>query len=356
MLSPFNKFKNLKSKLNETKESLVKRGAYLRPGTYRMTLTGKPVVYLPTEETNQFIQKNLQHMSRQSKELSLPFTHKVKEKLTRLLRFKIIDEASGTGTLVMFSRDNDMKVFDFSKEIVTTFLEDEAEYALIKKNFEQFQAYFPMTMNRYLDEELAYEEKYLDFIPYRDWKTEERRQCIERLTAYYESYIETEQETTYQSMEELLTTFKEKVHNEELIKEVEGLLVGQEDLSHLNFKVLAQHGDLNFNNILLYDEQYYIIDWEDVGEYLFYYDLLNCLFVEAAFSDDFSYINAYIAGELDELFTAIFKAAHMSYDPKQKKVYLAAYICMRMTEFELDVHASIIDNIYEKYLNVLRSL
>src|SRR5699024_2778591 len=189
-----NKFKNKLSVFTDTKEQLLAKQSYLQRGTYRLVLAGKRIAYLPSKEAEQFIEKNMTHMSRQSKVERLPLIDQVKQKVIQLLRIRINGDmkSTSTGSLVMFSRDNDLKIFDFKNNSVLTFLSSKEEFEQIKENFEQFRDYFLLTIKSYNAEELSYEEDYVVFIPYRYVSPKEKKACLHNLFRQYSTYVSDE--------------------------------------------------------------------------------------------------------------------------------------------------------------------
>lgn len=342
------------------KQLMNKNRNYLQRGTYRVIGAGKRIVYIVSEQTEGFIKKNKLHMTRESSINTETIGQKLKQHLSRFtkIEFKEGVRTEFAGTLIMFTRSEDMKIFDFQRKLVTTILEDKNGYYTIKNSHDKFREYFSMTILDCNDNKQAYTESFLDFTPYRQWTNMEVNNGLKAIFSNYRDYYASVNSDILKTVSatDLFAQFKEKVKNEELIYRIGKILLDQSQLEEISWPIVQMHGDLNFNNILLADGEYYFIDWEDADEHLLFYDLLNWLFVEAAFSDDYRFLQNYLEGIYDPYFVDIFAELNKDFTVTNKYYYLVMYICERIVKFELEVHNQIIDVIYDKYLKVLRKI
>jgi len=349
-------------KVNERKnikELLVTKNHYLQDGTYTIIGAGKRIVFIDNDETRDFIEKNSVHMTRNPDDTG--DQSKLKNLISTYTKIQLKKETSNEfeGSLIMFTRSLDYKIFNFSEKKVMTFLRDNQGYQEMKKTYDTFHRFFPMTFTDFSDEEQAYTENYLDFKPYRLWSDNEKNEAIEAMFTHYQNYFSKVNEQAKQtkqtnSTRTLLENLTEKLGETALVKNLDQIISEHDEKDE--WPTVYSHGDLNFNNMLLYEGEYYYIDWEDTGELTFFHDLINVMFVEAMFSDDYSYMTNYLTGIYDDVFKDIFAQFNCEFDENKRLYYVAIYAAERIVNFELDVHRDVISIVLDKYLVALKML
>ena len=93
------------------------------------------------------------------------------------------------------------------------------------------------------------------------------------------------------------------------------------------------HCDLHFGNTLVDSNSIYLIDFENVREDVFFYDLFNILFVEYIDKDNPYFIEEYFKenSEVDDLFKQSFQAVGEELEERNKVLYFVVFLHSRLT-------------------------
>lgn len=350
-----NKFNFIAEKAAERKEIkklMTSKSNFLLPGIYTIFGgAGKRIVFIKDDVTLAFIEKNMTHLVRENanEELTPSFFKQLISLISKInFKNEYVGNLEFNGQLFMLTRSKDLKIFDLSEQKVLTFLKNKDSYQKLHDSYRVFNDFFPMTYETFNDDEQFYIEKCLDFTPYRLLSVEEINGAINCIFANYKKYIASvaNVESNSVSITVLQKQLREQTDNIELLQKLESILHGIED----RWPTIKCHGDLNFNNILLCDDIYFFIDWEDVDDYVFFFDIINFMFVEAMITVDFTYINDFMDGKYDDYFSEMFSRFNLQYDPRMKLVYIALYISERIIKFDLRAQNEYIVEILEKYL------
>lgn len=97
---------------------------------------------------------------------------------------------------------------------------------------------------------------------------------------------------------------------------------------HKELPVYTMHGDLWSGNILLSNNKYYFIDFEDVSECWFAYDIFAFIFNEIIVKKDDLMLKEYLSGCYDLLFEDLFKSVSETFKSEYRKQYLLFFLTL----------------------------
>lgn len=254
----------------------------------------------------------------------------------------------------MLNRNDNVKIFDFNKNILITFINSSDEFKKLQKAYDYFDRYYNIPIINADAGKTYFLEKYLQYKPYKIWNSIDRDKAISEI---YSSLLK--QINDKRKIIKKIVSVRSMV-DELLIKISEKALVNRlQDMVPLNkyndlWPIIRCHGDLNFDNILLHEENFYFIDWEDSSECIFFYDFLNCIFVEAMYQNDCSLLEQYRRGNYDKYLTDLFTSMSVDYCSENKDYYLALYIIERLLKFEIVKNKQTIDDKLKLYIEFLK--
>lgn len=324
---------NMYKERQHIKTILTNNKKYLVSGNYYIAGGSKRVAYLNSYSSTDFITKNNVHVIRKTATNEIIYKKFLKYILHKFSVIKVIgkdQKLNFAGEVVMFTRANDFKVFDFYNHKVMTFVKEKDHYFKIKDTIHVFKGKFPITIIDFNDIEQAYIEDYIDFVPYQDWSHQERRSVLNNIFRYYENYFKqtTFSNLNYVSTKSLIDLFIKDISSNNLLEDIYKIL-DYEDLA-INWPMLRLHGDLGFNNILLSSNRIFFIDWEDSRDHIFFYDLLNIIFFEYVFHNDESYLEKYINGYYDDILKILFELMNIRFSSQKKLNYFAIFLIERV--------------------------
>lgn len=127
---------------------------------------------------------------------------------------------------------------------------------------------------------------------------------------------------------------------------------------HTKWPRIKCHGDTKFDNILLEKNNFYIIDWEFYGDYIFYYDFMNLIINEALDEDNYVYLNRFLNDDFDDILRKLFNAVGITYKADKKKCYIVLYLMERVTKVDSKLYTDIDDLnfVYSRYKEILQKL
>lgn len=353
-------FKLRKNLNNEMQIVLNKIKDDLKEGKYKVTsIAQKKVAFIQNNRTNNFIKKISNANYVEIPNMQQKIVHKLKRVtdfiLIKRIKIKNNHKSYFNGEIIMLTRENQVKIFDLHNLQVKTYLSDVA-FVKAFEDFKSFSDYFNMTYIKFDEENLSVIEELIDYKSFENWTKAEFNNLIKYI---YTSHIKYAQSLNgklkrTKKLEELIKDLKKVVKNNELITLIENQFK-DEDLYEL-WPEVKVHGDFTTNNILLKDDLFYIIDWEDSKEYIFFYDILNMLFVNLLYQDDFTLLKRFFDGDFDFYFINWFQEYGKDYNPKKKMVYFTMFLCERITKFEVKKNSNTLNNKYTKYIYYLKKL
>lgn len=334
---------------------LQEKKSYLCSGNYRIINKGKRIAYLKNDKTIKFIKMNHKHLNRNPAN-SCNLKSKVKRLITECIKVNIKNNKKNRnfiGSLMMFSRNGNLKIFDFDKGEIINFINDTNVYHSIKKAYLYFNKFFNIPTNTFNDELQFYKEKYIKFKPYSLWSPIEKDTIIHEL---FNNYIDYFTHCKIDNMEIfsvriLIKEFKNSIYDKKLVEKILNEL--DEEIYKSELVKVWQHGDMNFNNILLNNERGQIIDWEFNGNFIFFYDILNIILVEAVYQGDNTYLDKYMAGEYDYNLYKLFGVMGQKYNINIKKQYMIIFFIERMLRWEMHYNYNYLTTFINKVLGII---
>ena len=307
---------------------------YIEPGKYRVSNIGKKMAFKNGKIEKDFILNNIRQMIRNEDEKTRIFlSTRIKILVGSLFTVKIksFNKKIYNGSLIMKSHTGDVIIFDFKNRIVIRFFCCQADYLKLKNAHSTFFEYFKAPWISFCDDKLFGVEKYIMFRPSGSWSLAEKVKAIEIYLENYYKYLEKNNEASVRC-----ETIFGKIKALEIdFGEVDSLSILNK-LKYSSWPNTKGHGDLNFNNILLSEGEYYFIDWELYGDYMLLYDFFNLIFIEAIDHGEYDLVKCYLEGLYDEQLSKIFKLMSLEFCREQKKSYLALYIVERILKYEKD--------------------
>jgi len=316
----------LKRNINEKKEIrkiVSEKKDYLMSGNYVFSNRGKQIASLRDEITLEFIENNAKHLLRESTNKIDIFKEQIRKIIDNLFRFKILNiyPALYQGSLIMITGKKKVKIFDLKQNYILTFFDDWGEYLKAKEIYYNFKQFFKIPEAQYQDDKLMMIEERINFVPYNMWESEQLNESFYNVTTNYNNYFISsygKRELSPLPVKSLLKNI-DKVQNEKLRIRLHYLIpkVNYND----NWSRLPLHGDLNSHNVLLRDKTYYYIDWEYSRDLIFFYDLINIMFVDAMTFNNYFLLNNFAEGNYDEQLSNIFKIFDIEYNPDKKLIH-----------------------------------
>lgn len=341
----------------EMEKVLNDKQANLMPGKYKLIYAAnKKLAYINNKKVKEHVKKLATPSYYKSDTRQFIVNH-VKRTIDNLI-IKDIDLSHDDhstvfqGELVMLTREADIKIFDFEKNLVKTFF-TACEYEKRKENYQVFKDHFNSTIINLDDLELSITEKLIAFKPYKDWEREEREKLFKIVFDNYLNFGKSfsKDKRRQKSGREIMLRYKTKIGQDELIQLIENYL----NIYNLDrsFPMIKAHGDFTTNNILLNEDTYYFIDWEDSFEYVFFYDICNLIFVDYLHTGDRELLDYYLTGQLDDKLSELFDFYGIKYDPDKKVAYLLIFICERITKFEYNKNPKNLHQKINRYIEIV---
>lgn len=330
----------LKRKLGEKKfliSVLKENKEYMISGKYRVTWAGKRKIYIKNSNTKDFLLRN----SRQSNDSSLFRIKMLADAISTTfftITIKDREEPSIKGEMLMMTYSNNVKIIDFTRKIILNKMAaDPLTYKRIRQGHQKMEDHFRMTILEFVDDEFMYLEKYLEFTPFSRWQAEEINKCLNDIFGSYFRYFSTTEPAVlvYRNPAKMLRELKETAYgNHKLVAKIEEFL--KESSEETVYPIIRSHGDMKFENILLSDGNFHIIDLEFSADHFFIYDLINLIFNEGM-KGDFSFVRRYLHGEFDEMFKMLFNIFSIDFDYEKKIYYIAVYLIDRILHYDLQL-------------------
>lgn len=257
------------------------------------------------------------------------------------------------GDILMKTRRNNIKIFNFEEDLVMNIIDDKNEYKYLEKEYNYFTKYYNIPIMEMNEDEQYIIEKHLNFKPYKDWSNKEKQDVVIEIAESLKKQVKDLKNNNIEnrSTKALFTHLRRDLKGSCILEKIEEIIPD----GSLNDKwpVIKCHGDLNVNNILLEDNKFYFIDWEDSDKCIFFYDFINCIFVEALDINDYSYLKRYLKGDYDNYLRDIFDYLSIEFIPENRLYYIVIYIMDRIIQFEFVQNMDKIDIVLKKYENVL---
>lgn len=298
---------------------------FLMPGKYRVTATnGKKIIYLNDNLTENFLKNNVMHLSKQKPAYLKVIIKGVVRNLLTISNSKNMSSEDFKGSLLMITRNHDIRIFDFMEKRSLVILTNKAKLRKLYSNYEEFSKYFSIPKTCFNLEKLSYTEEYLEFTPYNLWGLSDKERVVKEIFSSYKKYFEATKKIKKSATlktEHLFYEFQKKVDHRSLVNLIREILI-KTTHNETRWPLVNQHGDLGYHNILLSKSNCYIIDWEDSNEYVFFYDILNYFYTSRN-------MDCYFRGEIDDKLSELFQIFNMDYDRESRMLYFIVFIMQR---------------------------
>ena len=265
------------------------------------------------------------------------------------------EDLNFNGTMIMpLNRNLEVKVFNFSDERVLTYFSNETNIILQAEVIENMPNDINITVSKVDVENQIIIEKIIWPVPFEKLNS---KILIKVFDKYNEDLLKSIMNMNHNSFNSYLTYdlvkhYKQYIFNNELIEVVEtsmnlnALMENFEILKTFDFK-----SDLKFKNILITNQDYYLIDFQSSQEI----SILSVFFAhkrDLMLNYDFGeLISRYKIGKMDYLFKELFKKFKLNYDEKLRLEYffisLLSPIVMRSKKFTKTQLSNINKNILQ---------
>lgn len=262
-------------------------------------------------------------------ETRLNFTSSHRNKLLSLITRMTVVYIGGkkkifnANYLVVTSSLKDIKFFDIESRHIITVFSDKNRYCQILSNRNLWASHFncvPFTSNSQL---LGIDEVYIKRISYNSSTIYER--VLKDYSKYFEE-CKPNRNRNYTNNEERIMhfcdTFRVNDYKSELLKI---------DTQLFNKTVLT-HGDLWHSNIIYDGVAHYYIDFENIKERVFIYDLYMYIFADWFYHDDKELTENYYTGKYDESLNYLFGLFNTSFKSNLRKTYMVYFIYLMYYE------------------------
>lgn len=365
-MNKYNYFKRIsnyfalkKIERKELKEIMLPKRDYLISGQYSIIRRVKLCAYLEHERAVKFLENNTSHLIRNNQENKVNIKSILNNFISDRYKIKIKNNSCNTfhGSLVMVTKNNDLKIFDFVNNRVINFIKDTSKYMKIKNSYNIFNRYFDIPIISFCDQEISYFEKYIEFKPYNNWSEEEKDNAFKVIFDNYKDYFINCGEVDFDrvSLKSILDDFKNSINHRELVGKIYEYMTSNNYITEQLTKVIL-HGDINFYNILYSNSKYIFIDWEYSDKHVFFYDFFNLIFVECAYQNNASYLRNFFNGTYDKYFSNIFKVLKIDYNSSNRMYYFMVYIMEMILKSRNIMHYSELKDVLDTSLFVLEEV
>lgn len=350
-----NFIKKINYEKKQVENFIDKNHAFLKPGRYYLIQGDKTIAYLSDTDEKQLVNK-ITNVSTKNIDSVYSITKLTLKRVVGVI-FSVRNASkheSFGGSLIMLTYDGDVKVFSFSEKKVMTFLNDKEKYYAIKEANLKLSGYFKTSILKFTDPELCYVEKYIDYNEYSNWSLKEKDRAIETIFHGYSSYFQTfnPKKVAVVTVGSIISVFKENVNNSEINSYIDKYFF--EDIYNLEIPLVNLHGDLNINNILLNEADYYLIDFERFGKLPFFYDVMN-FFCTGLPSYDYYYFDHFFKGKYDVYLSDLFKKLGVDYNFLSKEQYTILFVIYRINFF-YGINTIKIEGFLNEAVNIFSSM
>lgn len=342
--------KMLKS-LKEMKSIFFENMIFLKNGKYTYNIFGKYCVYKKNIASELFVEKiSKNRISKRGyiQSLLLFTINHFSNLVVTNEEDKLFD-----GDLLMKTIDGDIKIFNFDNLIVMTKVTDKSKMVTLKRNTDYFQNYYSLTTVNYDMNNSLIIDNLIDYKPYNNWLDSDKIKVIKRIFLGLKIQANSidPKDIEHKSTFEFLNITKKLSHCDSIYE-----LISMEldyFFKESCWPIIKCHGDLNFNNTLLSDTDVFIIDWDNSTNAVFFYDIMNLLFVDALYLDDCSFLDLYFDGKFDVWMKELFSLYNMSFISEYKSSYVLIYVLNRLIYYETVSNSQKYQLVIPKYEKVL---
>ncbi|NLK08655.1 MAG: hypothetical protein GX316_08150 [Firmicutes bacterium] len=237
------------------------------------------------------------------------------------------------GRIMWFCSSGDIKIFSDAETLIICC--SKSNYLRKINNYDYFSRFFqiPKLIHRDEANNILIEE----FIDFKGKNNQDDDVILRTIYEDYTSYfvnINNPSTVNYKTMNNLLMVSSRISHLEQfkyIIDLIDPSLFG------LEFPFIKLHGDLWTANLLLEKDNtnnrgLWYIDWDESGEYIFFFDFFKFIWNELDVNCNYTYLEKYLKGCFDCNFENLFKIFQLEFLPEHRK----SYLCMFFLNFILD--------------------
>lgn len=222
-----------------------------------------------------------------------------------------------SGNILWFCSNGDIKIFSDAETLIVCCSRD--NYLRKINNYDYFSPLFRMPeLIRREDANHILVEQFIDF----ENKAAQDDEFI--LKTIYEDYrnyfIHTVRHSTAncRSLNDLLSASSNAIHMEQFEDIIKAI---DPELLEAKFPFMRLHGDLWTDNILLASKELWYIDWDESGEYIFFYDFFKFMWNELDVHHNPLYYEQYLKGEFDGRLKELFSIFQLEFQPERRQSY-----------------------------------
>ena len=221
--------------------------------------------------------------------------------------------------LIMPTLNKEIKIINSSEKKILTLFNSKQRYEELLKKRQLWAKYFnTVDLLEYNDQKLYYIE---EFIEKKDFNKNDAFSYI------FDSILKISNDVPknlnvkcdfYYKKE--TKTFLKNNGIPELYDSLENYLLSS------SYKTSLSHGDLYRYNVISDGNNYYYIDFENVGTHIFYFDVMYYIFDESFTFNNDGLLNDYMNGKFDEKFEKLFRIYGENYDKNNRGIYMLTVI------------------------------
>lgn len=327
---------------------------YMKAGTYYLTFT--PFIGATGKLHGKIVWRQIRNNKIWLKHV---FSNNAKI-VIRLLLYKnkysiSANGEKGNGEELLITREKNVKIFDYSNQSIITRILDEKKYETIRCAKIRLGKYYSEN-HRYTfyDEDFSFSEKYIIYA--KTWYENEKlvNEFWLWLTRKYSEYAKkiicNENIIKRIGVKELFEKYIEVDKESIIYKLLYKLKKKTESIENENVYYLYSHRDLLLENVIPEENGFIVIDYEDSGEDLFFFDLLFWQVARGVFSGDYRYIEMFMLGYYDSELEYIFRLWNISFSRYTHEQYLAL-VMTSMINRMLDVETNRISDVVLKNID-----
>ena len=243
---------------------------------------------------------------------------------------KVIREESDSKLFraqMIMSTHGGQRYFDFTNNETFRLFSDTNEYETYKKGIEAFKPFFKCPDLHYTEQYCI--EKIIRNKPREEWSTTETVELFNSVLNNYINYLKSANKYKIDIQDvEVLNKTDVKDYSK-LSNELKDFV----NRSPLKIPSVLCHCDLHFGNTLFDGESIFLIDFENVRDDVFFYDLFNVMFVEYIDKNNPFFIDSYFTenSEVDYLFKQAFHAVGEVLEEKHRVLYFVVFLLSRLS-------------------------
>ena len=246
--------------------------------------------------------------------------------------------------MVISTSEKEYKFFDFKQKRLLTLYTDGNRFSSILKNRIQWSKFFAVPTFDYDEEKREISESLLDSDVFNYDKTVDR--LVDELSlSHFSIFSNYRVNNSFENY--AVESFLSEIGRSNYLEDLLGFI------SSDCFRTTLSHGDLWRSNLLWSNEVLYYLDYEMIGNRVFFYDLFTFIFSEAYFLNNIEALKKYVLGKYDLIFEKLFRHAGVKYCGENRNTYLYVFLYLYYQERWSRVeHKEVLDKL-SSILNII---